>query len=77
MIQSTVVCTEYQETEISASVNFYATSAASQFGETEAKQSLFNNESQCMTGIKGKWAYAYFFNNDPSGTITASETPDE
>ena len=72
MIQSTVVCTEYPETEISAYVDFYATTAASQFGETEAKQSLFNNESQCITGIKGKWAYAYFYDSVGIGTITAS-----
>ena len=77
MIQSTVVCTEYPETEISAYVNFYATSAASQFGETEAKQSLFNNESQCITGIKGKWAYAYFYDSVGIGTITASPVLEE
>ena len=61
--------------EIADSVTFEAVSSASQFGETEAKQSLFNNESQCITGVEGKWAYAYFYDKIANGTITASLEP--
>ena len=68
---------EFPRAEIADSVTFEAVSAAAQFGETEAKQSLFNNESQCITGIKGKWAYAYFYDSVGIGTITASTVLEE
>ena len=64
---------EFPRAEAADSITFEAVSAASQFGETESKQSLFNNESQCITGIKGKWAYAYFYDSVGTGVITVSE----
>lgn len=68
-------CVSFPATVIEASTTFNAINAASQIGQYEANEYLFNNEQQKMVGIAGAHGYAYFYDNVGTGTITATTNP--
>ena len=70
-------CETFPLPVIEASTTFNAINAASQVGQYEANEYLFNNEQQKMIGIAGGHAYAYFYDGVGTGTITASAVLEE
>ena len=68
-------CESFPAPVVEASTTFNAINAASQIGQYEANEYLFNNEQQKMIGIAGAHGYAYFYDKIANGTITASLEP--
>ena len=61
-------CESFPAPVIEASTTFNAINAASQIGQYEANEYLFNNEQQKMVGIAGGHGYAYFYDSVGTGT---------
>lgn len=65
-------CETFPAPVIEAETTFNAINAASQIGQYEANQFLFNNEQQKIIGIARGNAYAYFYDSDGNGVVSAS-----
>jgi hypothetical protein len=54
----------------SSIIDIIACRGASQFGESEALESVFNNETQMYFGGARKTIYVYFYNDDVSNSLS-------